>query len=300
MATNQYSAQGVTSSRTYGLESGNVQVALDKYVMTVLLQDVLKVLRGVALEELNAQIRIGNNPSQVLVDGRSIGARSIQGAMRKVSMRFTDTRLLITAAKEIYEILQRITRIQSPAKNSIVARKNYYLWLNGRSLGSLPGALTQLTPDALSMKSVLRVVGPLVPYGRKLYWRPIGRGKTLDLVERTNTATGRSKLVYGSKYEPRFKPYGLRSIKRLANQSRGDKAVRLKELLSKRPGTAEGAGQIVKRIMRRNKAFASLYISDGWVNYAPAKSWGKRSKDAKVPSVSVQLARKGSVRVIDI
>jgi|SRR6185369_3603407 len=298
MAT--YQAKGSLSARAYGLENGQIETTLEKYVLEVLPQDLLKVLRGTAQQELAGQVAINNPPTQILVDGRAVGNRGIDQAMRAVSMRFTDAKLLIAAIEEVYNLLQRITRIQSPPQNAIVARQNFFLWVNGKLAGQLPGALRRLDPNKLDQKTVLRVVGPLVNYGRKLYWSPIGRNAVLQLKQVTNLASGRSRFVYGSKYAPRFRPFSDRTLRRLANRAGPDAAARLSHLRAQRPGTVEGAGQIVRRIMRGNRAFAGLFISDNWVSFPPARSWGKHSKDDRVPSVSVQMGRKGATRLVNI
>lgn len=300
MATSAgYSASVKTSSKTFDLEAGSIDIPLEEYVLKVLPKDLLTVLRGVALQELNEQIAIGNNPTQVLVDGRPVARRAIVEATRSVSLRFTDTDMLLRAIIEIYNLLIRVTRIQSPPKNAIIARRHFHLWMNGKPVGLLPGALQSLKNVTFDDKTVLRVVGPLVNYGRKLYWRPIGRQRSMDFKSKTGN-TGVTRYTYGSKYAPRFKPYSDRTIKRLANRAGPAATAKLLGFLKKRPGYVEGSGQIVKRIMRRNPLFASLYISDGWVEYPPSKSWGKHSKDARVPSVSVQMSNRGRVRVINI
>ena len=303
MATSAGSYQATPRSgyRQIQLESGPITTALDQYVLNVLPKDVLTVLRGVALQELNEQIGLGNDPSQVLVDGRPVSARHIIQAMKSVSMRFADVSLMLSAVREVYDLLVRVTRIQTPPKNNIVARQHFHLWLNGKPLGVMPGALAKLSPGVLDTKSVLRVVGPLVPYGRKLYWRPIGRSSGQMNFTQTTGASGKSRFTYANKYQPRFKPYSERALQRMARQAGGGaSASALARLIKNRPGSVEGTGQIVKRIMRRNKLYASMFISDGWVDYPPARSWGKSSKDARVPSVSVSFAHRGKVRVINI
>lgn len=289
-----YSAKAVRSTKEIKLEGGQVSTTLEKYVLQVLPKDVLTVLRQVAYQELAAQVSAGNPPTQILVDGRGVQSRGIDNAQRSVSMRFADTTLLIAAVTEAYNILQRITRIQSPPKNDIVARRNFFLWLNGKPFGLLPGALSRLQASTLNEKSVLRVVGPLVPYGRKLYWNPVGRGKAITLREVTNLKTGNSRFTYDNPYSPRFKPFASRTLRRIANRT-SDPAGTLSRLQALRPGYVEGANQIAKRVMRRNRLFASLYISDGWVSFPPAKNWGKASKDDRVPSLSIQIAKRGSV-----
>lgn len=282
------------------LSGGKIEGSVSTYVLRTLPQDILTVLRGVALQELNAQIGIGNPPTQVLVDGRPVGRREIVEAKRSVSMRFTDASMLIAAAREAWTLLRKVTRIQSPPKNDIIARSNFYLWVNGKSRGLMPFALNTLKTQDMNEKTVLRIVGPLVPYGRKLFWNPIGRsGRSIEATLKTS-ASGRTRLNYASELSPRFKPYRKSMLRKMANQFSGDKAQRLRELTAKNPGYAEGTHAIVKRVMRKNRLFSGLYISDAWVRYPPAKQWGKRSRDDRVPSVSVQLSRRGAVRVVNL
>lgn len=270
---------------------------LDTYVLKVLPQDLLAVLRQVAQDELDGQVTAGNYPSQILVDGRSVGRRQIIEAKRSVSLRFADTKTLIAAARDTYNTLQRVTRIESPPKNSIVARQHFHLYLDGKPVGLLPAAFMKIRETDLTIRSVLRIVGPLVNYGRKLYWMPIGRSKVMNL-RQTVSLTGREIFHYDSILSPRFKPYRQRTVRRLANSLPGDKAANLKRLLANRPGTVEGAGQIVKRVMRRDRRYTAIHFSDGWINYSPAKQWGKNSRDARVPSISIQLARKGQIQIV--
>ncbi len=270
---------------------------LDTYVLKVLPQEVLTMLRGVAGQELDGQITAGNLPSQILVDGRSVARRGINEATRSVSMRFADTRTLLEAVRAAYRTMLAITRIQQPPKNTIVARKNFWLYLDGKPVGLLPGALASLTPDKLTYKSVIRIVGPLVPYGRKLYWNPIGRSQTMQFKVTTSLA-GRDVFHYGGPLEPRFKPARPRTLRRLANALPGDKAENLKRLLATHPGVVEGANMIAKRVLSRDRRFKALHFSDGWISYPPAKSWGKKSRDDRVPTLSIQMSRKGGIRIV--
>lgn len=280
-------------------KSGNQVISgrLDTYVLSVLPKDLLDTLRGVALQELDGQITSGNLPSQILVDGRSVARRGIGEATRSVSIRFADVDSLIMGIRAAYDVMLRITRIQSPPKNAVVARKHFWLYIDGVASGLMPGALNRLDKAKLNNKTVLRIVGPLVPYGRKLFWSPIGRSKSMSIVASISPA-GRTTMHYESKYAPRFKALRMRTIRRAANAMGGDPAANLSAMLRGRPGTVENAGQIAKRILRRDRRLAALYISDGWVEYPPAGSWGKSSRNARVPSVSVQMARKGGIQIL--
>ena len=272
---------------------------LDVYVLRALPQDLLTVLRGVAMDELDGQVTTGNLPSQILVDGRAVTRRSILEATRSVSMRFADVTTMLSAIRDAYAVLQRVTRIQSPPKNTIVARQHFWLYKNGSPVGRLPGAFAKISAQNVDSKTVLRVVGPLVNYGRKLFWAPIGRSKVLNLRQTVSASTGREIFHYDSQTSPRFVPYRMRTIRKLANRS-SDPAQALREMLASRPGFVEPAGKIVKRVLKRDKRYFGLHISDGWISYPPAGSWGKRSKNDRVPSISVQMARKGGIRVVEV
>jgi len=291
----------VAKSRTTIYKSGREEITsrLDTYILKVLPEDILTVLRGVAMDELDAQITSGNLPTQVLVDGRSVAKRSILEAKRSVSLRFSDAAMVLQAIRDVYRLLLRVTRIEVPPQNTIIARRHFWLYKDGVSIGKLPGALGKLNEKNVDYKTVLRVVGPLVNYGRKLYWNPIGRAKVMNL-RQVVSPSGREIFRYDSQTSPRFNPYRMRTLRKLANSQTGNPAENLKRMLAKRPGYVEGAGQIVKRVMRRDKRYVSLHISDGWVSYPPAGSWGKSSRNDRVPSVSVQMARKGGIKIVKI
>lgn len=290
----------VSRSRTSTYESGGKEVItsrLDTYILKTLPEDILRTLRTVAGQELDAQITSGNLPSQILVDGRSVARRGINSAIRSVSMRFADTQTLVDAVRVAYRVMLSVTRIQQPPKNSVVARKNFWLYLNGRPLGLLPGALASLDQDQLNYKSILRIVGPLVPYGRKSFWNPIGRSKIMEFKVTTSLA-GRETTQYDGPLSPRFKPARRRTLQRLANAAPGDKAANLRRLLATHPGTVEGANQIARRVLGRDRRFKAIHFSDGWISYPPAGSWGKSSRDDRVPTLSVQLSRKGGIQIL--
>lgn len=285
------------SRRVFAPGTETVTSRLDTYILKALPEDLLTVLRGVAMQELDGQITSGNLPSSILVDGRAVAKRQIMEARRSISMRFADIEGLMDAVNEAYQLLLRVTRIQSPPKNNIVARQHFWLYKNGVPIGRLPGALSRLNAATLDQNSVLRIVGPLVNYGRKMYWNPIGRAKVMNLRQTTSLA-GRDVFHYDSNLSPRFKPYRMRTMRKLANGMGGNPAENLKRMLDRRPGRVEGAGQIVRRVLSRDRRFVGLHISDGWISYPPAGTWGKHSRDDRVPTISIQMARKGRVSVV--
>jgi hypothetical protein len=286
------------NSRSYVDSAGNLLSTTDQFVLRVLPQDLLSVLRAVSFDELNTQVALKNTPSQIIVDGMSAGKRSIERAMRRVQIRFQDFAMLIKAVNEIYAYLQRITRIQSPAQNSIVARHNFHLMIDGSLIGMMPQALSKLTENNLTRGSVVRVVGPLVNYGRKLFWNPVGTSSKMKY-RRVKSSRGIGvrfmPLRGASKLSPQFRPYAPRTLRKLANKT-SNPTQTLRDLFSGSapPGRAENAGQILKRNISKNPAFRGLHFTDGWVEYAPAVGWSKLG-NARVPAFGVMFARKGRV-----
>jgi hypothetical protein len=284
------------NDKPYVNSSNQVIGTLEKYILQVLPEDISAVIRAVAIEELNAQVALGNNPSQITVDNVSIQRHGIDRAKRRVRMFFQDTAMLIKAVSEIYNLLQQITRIQTPAKNSIVARRNFYLWLNGVNLGLMPQALSKLgLPGLLTPESVVRVVGPLVPYGRKLFWNPVGASGKMKFYRIKSKKSGVRFLPMAgtSKLAPRFKPYKPATLRKKANKT-ANPAATLAAMMTGAtpPGRIENAGQIVKRIISRNRSYRGLHFTDGWVEYPAAIGWSQLH-DPRVPAFGVMFTRKG-------
>jgi hypothetical protein len=241
-----------------------------------------------------------NNPSQIIVDNVSASRRSIDRAMRNVVIRFQDTASMLKAITEVYSLLQRITRLQNPPKNAIVARSNFFLTLNGVALGKCPEALSKIAYEGvLTQDSVVRIIGPLVPYGRKLFWNPVGASSKMSFYRVKSKKSGVRFLPLrgASALSPRFKPYASRTLRRKANQT-SDPAQTLRAMLQGDipPGRIENTGQIVKRIMKRNPAYKGLHFTDGWVEHAPAIGWSKL-RDPRVPAFGVMFSKKGAMPI---
>lgn len=277
--------------------NGIVTGTIEKYVLSVLPQDILTTIRAVALYELQEQEDAGNKASQILVDNVPLHKRGIDQAKRRVVMRFQDVENLIAAVKEIYRTLQRITRLQSPPKNSIVARNNFFLYLGNTNLGQMPTAMSKLTVQGvLTNESIVRVVGPLVNYGRRLFWNPAGASAKMNYyrVASKRGAGVRFLTPKGSgAFYPRFKPFKMPTLRKKANKTANPAAMMRSFLTGATPpGRIENAGQIAKRILRRNPSFKGLHFADGWIEYGPAVAWSKLA-DPRVPTVSVMLNKRG-------
>jgi hypothetical protein len=280
--------------------AGQIIGSMERYVLSVLPKDISATIRAIALTELKEQVSINNPPSNILVDGMPMQRHGIDRAQRRVRIRFQDTANLIKAVDEIYKLLQQVVRIQQPAKNSIVARKNFYLWLNGVNLGLMPQALAKISyPGVLTQDSVVRVVGPLVPYARKLFWNPVGASAKMEFYRTKSKRSGVRFLPKrgASAFAPRFRPYAPRTLRRKANAT-DSPAASLASMLSGAtpPGRIENVGQIVKRIISRNPQFRGLHFTDGWVEYPPAAGWSKL-RDPRVPAFGVMFSKKGALNM---
>ena len=275
---------------------------VERYVLQVLPLDLISTIRAVALKELWDQEKLHDNPaSQVLVDNMPSSRRGIDRAMRRVVMRFADIRLIRQAVHEIYMLLQRITRLQSPAKNSIIARQHFHLFVGMRDYGLMPMALSKLTERIFTQDgpdTVVRVVGPLVPYGRKLFWNPVGASNKMSVRRyKSKRAVGGYRFLNprgASMLSPQFKPYAPRTLRRKANAS-ADPAGMLTAMMGGAvpPGRAENTGQIIKRVMKRSASLnKGLHFTDGWVEYPASASWGKAGH-IRVPAYGVMMSKKG-------
>lgn len=279
---------------------GHITGTLESYILTVLPKDVLAVMRAVALDELDQQQQIGNKPSQIIVDNVSVAKRGIDEAKRHIKMRFGDIDLLIEAAKEAFRIVTSVTRIQMPARDGIVARRSFHLFIDGRDAGLLPGAISRLNANTVTQDTVIRIVGPLVPYARKLFWNPVGTARVMKFRQRSNRGRGTMRYLNmpgASKFAPKFKPYAPSTVKKLMRGT-SVQAAKIRALVGSKtpPGRTENAGLIAKRILRAQASYRSLYFSDGWINYEPARGWSKLN-DPRVPSISIQFSKRGATNI---
>lgn len=286
------------TDKRYVSPNGEITSTIERYILTVLPENIQDTIRAVALYEIQEQQKIGNDPSQVLVDGASVGKRGVMAAKKRVVARFQDVNNLLEAVKEIFQLLQRVTRIQNPPKNNIVARENFHLWLNGVNLGRMPEAISKIAyPGILTQDSLVQVVGPVVPYGRKSFWNPVGLSAKMSYYRVASKRSGvRFMVPKGSSiFYPRFRPYKLSTMRKKANKS-ALPAETLKNMLSGAtpPGRAENVGQMIKRIIKRNPAYKGLHFTDGWVKYGPAMGWSK-IRDPRIPAFGVMLSKKGKL-----
>lgn len=143
---------------------------LDRVVLEVLAKDVQTVLRYVAAEELRQQLDVNNPPTSLLVDNRS--RKPIDEAEKRVQMFFADIPTVREAVYEAWNQVVALTRIRTGRAVSA-----YQLWYNETPIGATPAACELYLDRFNPATDYFRIVGPVIVYGRKIYWNPKGEPK---------------------------------------------------------------------------------------------------------------------------
>lgn len=151
---------------------GNITTTenLDKIIIEVLAEDVSRAIREISASEIIAQVALGNRPTSLLVDNR--GNRPITDANLRVQAFFADTTQIREAVYATYAKIQDLTRVASGA-----ARGSYQIWFKEQNIGSQPGAIEPYLLKFDPTTDYFRIVGPVLVYGRKIYWNPLGKPK---------------------------------------------------------------------------------------------------------------------------
>jgi hypothetical protein len=141
---------------------------LEKFIATVMPEDVQRTLQYVYLSEIESQVRLGNKPTAAVIDGSRNGA--LATVKRRAQAFFTNQGRMVEAITEAWHRLISLTRIKTGR-----ARASYALYLNGRAVGGesdIPRIVNMMRQG-----DTIQIVGPGVEYGRKLYWSPLGKPK---------------------------------------------------------------------------------------------------------------------------
>lgn len=142
---------------TKTLQKGQVS----KDILAVAKADYLTLLRGIAAQDTAAQIRIGNSPTNIIVDNRP--GKPIDEAVFSVQVFFVDAALIRRALIEAWREVQMASRRVTGA-----TADRYEVWAGGRGgdrvLGSSPASV-QLS--AIKPGVGLMIVGPMVAHTRK-------------------------------------------------------------------------------------------------------------------------------------
>lgn len=175
----------MADSQTDIYATGTVTVTddLEKIVFSVGQDDLQSFLRAIASQAINEQIQLGNPITNLIVDGS--GVKAVAQAQKVILAYFTDTDTLRQAIYDGWRIAQSLTRVLSGR-----AQLSYQLWYNNTPIGSSPGACEIYLDRMVPSKDFFRIVGPLVVYGRKLYWNPATNGKKQKFTKRKIAQVG--------------------------------------------------------------------------------------------------------------
>lgn len=149
------------------LRSQTTTQRLDKIIYEVVEEDLQTVLRLVAAEAIDEQRLLGNPPTSLVVDNS--GYKSITTAEKRVQAFFGNVEDLRLAVREAWQLIQDRTRVASGA-----ARSSYQVWFKEQRIGSSPGAIEPYLQNFNPATDYFRIVGPVLVYGRKVYWNPLG------------------------------------------------------------------------------------------------------------------------------
>lgn len=167
----------------------SVTERLDKSVYEVGLFDLVTAVRQTAAQVIQEQRDLGNPPTSLLVDGRSRKDGDTSLATKRVQAFFADKEALRKAVYEAWNRIQALTRVATGS-----AASSYQLWYNENKIGITPAAVEIYLERFNPAKDYFRIVGPVVVYGRKVYWNPKGKPK-LKKIRLLRTKTSDIKLV---------------------------------------------------------------------------------------------------------
>lgn len=144
--------------------------SLEKIVFEVATADIPFVIQRLSASLIKEQIDLGNPPTNILVDNS--GKRPIDTAKKRVQAFFTDKDAIRLAVYDAWERVIALTRQRTGR-----AVGTYELWFNDRRIGHSPTLVDAYLDRMIPGKDFFRIVGPVIVYGRKLYWNPKGKPK---------------------------------------------------------------------------------------------------------------------------
>ncbi len=154
------------------------------------------MVQRIAATEVNKEIRRGNPPQNFIVDNQD--AKPFNQAGFRILTLFADSRVVAQATHALVRELQKRTIVGKTG----AAKASYQIWsakgkrdtgkmeipnANSASIDQLEALYNTLPAGG---DNRLIVVGPLVKYGRVLYWRPKGYEKL--------AGRARYRIVYNS------------------------------------------------------------------------------------------------------
>lgn len=248
--------------------------------------DISDAIAQITECEIKQQEAIGNNPTHITINGGkgpqrirsvvSVGGKTKPSALVfKTQTIFGDPKEMVDAARDAYILLRSLTRMSSLTRMKTGAAVQNYMFYVGRVGKDGPGkrigkgfsGFSALKGVDLDDRSTVSIIGPLTPYGRKLYWNPKG-GKT------------KVKRFPGT---------------RAASRKLG---VRI-------TGGFIGTHTMhndVKQRMQRKAAWKAFSIGDPFFVIPPSDIWGfsrdinTMERPLRMPSITIQMKKRGRLR----
>ena len=150
-------------------------------------------IKKIAVTEMLSEERNGNPVQNIIVDNRD--SKPLDQATVRVTAWFSDPKIMAMATYHILRELQKLTR-----KLTGAARGSFQIWSAdsfkspAKKRINAATSATQSTLEKLAatlpVGGQLIVVGPLVDYGRKLYWNPMGKTKDYEYKGRARYSAG--------------------------------------------------------------------------------------------------------------
>jgi hypothetical protein len=160
-----------------------------KEVLEVAQADYQFMLRAIAAQEIQAQIKIGNPPTNIIVDGRA--RKPINTATKSVVAYFNDAATVLEALKATWIVLQAMARRVTGHTVS-----QFEIWIGERRVATDPSGVSLAM---LQKGRPVRIVGPMVAHSRKYRWLFQGRApKTKKPTDLHNAVIRRMKSKYRS------------------------------------------------------------------------------------------------------
>lgn len=234
-----------------------------KNEFSVMVPDVAflsETIQLVAANEIQKQIRLKNPPKNIIVDNQD--TKPFNQADFRITTLFADTREVAHAAHNVITELKRETR-----RLKGTAKVSYEVWVvKGKGDGGKlvwaqasmisRGHLEKIA-ETLTSTGRIVIVGPMVPYGRKLYWNP-----------QSNDTNKKGRARYAAGYD--IDSGRVRKVRISFNRDRN-----MRDL-------------VVSRVKRR---YPGLVIIGRWV-----KSRFSFNGDNRWPGIAIGLKTKGKLK----
>lgn len=204
--------------------------AIRKDVLEVAEKDVQYMLRSIAANEVSNQVKMGNKPTNLIVDGKN--NKPIDQATKSIQVFFIDSAMMAKAAQEVFAILQMKGR---RVTGYTLSHAKYYKGVGKASDLQVIGAPGPTSIPGRQAAATDLYVSILLPHIRKWQWLTAsgarGTRKTRDKQKRSGPIV--SKSIYETVAAAAQRKY---------------KQLRIKPVYLKVPNVNPGGKTIVDRV----------------------------------------------------